>query len=177
MGTAFLLNHNQTIFPPDKQYLYNRGDECTTLTGGWQARAQPRTAPDSAQFSTGVSPVLEKTENMLVVTYQASDTSAGAVEMARNIDLTGYRRIGIKLSLHPGQDSLVYLGVLPRFTAYFEEQLVAAKLLGGSGQSYDDATLYVDVAAIRGAYNIAINMHAVDTTTLSISAIWLEEYQ
>lgn len=174
MGTAFLLNHNQTIFPPDRQHLYNQGDECTTLTGGWQARAQPRTAPGSAQFSTGVSPVLEKTENMLTVTYQAPDTSAGTVETARNIDLTGYKRIGIRLSLQPGKNSLVYLGVLPRFTSYFEAQLVSVKLLGGSGQSYDDATVYMDVAAIMGAYNIALNMHAVDTTTLSIYEMWLE---
>lgn len=175
MGRAYLLPPRDGTPDVKQQYLYNAGDEHTDITGGWQARAHPRTAPSAAKYSVGVEPTLDKSDSAMTVTFSAPDTSAGAIETARNIDLAGYKRIGITYSLQSGTDCLAYMGAYPRYSAYFAEQLVASKLLGGSGQNHNNVTAYMDITAAAGAYDIGINVHSADETlTMSITKIWLE---
>lgn len=175
MGRAYLLPPRDGTPDIKQQYLYIAGDERIDVTGGWQARAHPRTAPSAAKYSVGVAPTLDKSDSAMTVTFSALETSAGAIEVARNIDLAGYKRIGITYSLQSGTDGSVYMGAYPRYSAYFAEQLVASKLLGGSGQNHNNVTAYMDITAAAGAYDIGINVHSADgALTLSITQIWLE---
>ena len=73
-------------------YLYNKGNECTDLTGGWAATA---TKP-SGSGSTAVSPAVTKDTNSITISLTSGSEvgfKIGYLATAKSIDLTNYSKI------------------------------------------------------------------------------------
>ena len=69
-------------------YLYNQGDECTDITGGWELQGRNVNAPNVAK------PVFSKeADHLLLDEMNARGTRS--VTTANKIDLSGYRKIVI----------------------------------------------------------------------------------
>lgn len=77
-------------------YLYNKGDECTDLTGGWAATA----AKPSGSGSTAVSPAVTKgTDSITLSMYSGyGNYRIGYLATAKSIDLTNYSKITINVT-------------------------------------------------------------------------------
>lgn len=77
-------------------YLYNKGNECTDLTGGWAATA----AKPSGSGSTAVSPAVTKgTDSITLSMYSGyGNYRIGYLATAKSIDLTNYSKITINVT-------------------------------------------------------------------------------
>ena len=77
-------------------YLYNKGDECTDLTGGWVATA---TKP-SGSGSTAVTPTVKKDTNSITVSLTSGypNYKIGYLATVKSIDLTNYSKITINVT-------------------------------------------------------------------------------
>lgn len=77
-------------------YLYNKGDECTDLTGGWAATA---TKP-SGSGSTAVSPAVTKNTDSITISLSSGyeNYRIGYLATSKSIDLTQYSKITINVT-------------------------------------------------------------------------------
>ena len=152
-------------------YLYNEGDECTALTGGWSAYA----ARYGTESFTPTAPTL--TKNAGNMAYSLSPTNkCGVVRTANLIDLTNYTELHI-----------LHKGTLGQYSANSSIALVAGTISGtsftqdaatfmvytGAVTDYTDVSL--DISALNSSYTIFIR---VQTGAYSLSGdctkIWLE---
>lgn len=77
-----------------RTFLYNRGDECTTVTGGWVASAYVSDYDYGMGFR-GETPTLLKTESPMVLFLGAGadSHSAGVARTGKSVDITGFTTI------------------------------------------------------------------------------------
>ena len=77
-------------------YLYNKGDECTDLTGGWVAAA----IKPAGAGSTAVSPAIKKDTNSITVSITSGyeNYRIGYLATVKSIDLTNYSKITINVT-------------------------------------------------------------------------------
>lgn len=82
-------------------YLYNKGDECTDLTGGWSATA---TKPSTAGSNPIVPSVTKGSESITIsITSSSSNYRIGYLTSAYQIDLRNYNKLIVNvtaLSIH-----------------------------------------------------------------------------
>ena len=77
-------------------YLYNKGDECVNLTGGWAATA----IKPSGSGSTAVSPAVTKGTDSITLSLSSGypNYRIGYLATAKSIDLTYYSKITINVT-------------------------------------------------------------------------------
>lgn len=78
-------------------YLYNNGDQCTNVSGGWDAYAYKR-SDDTAV--TEVAPTVAKNSSSITVTHYSSweNYTSGALLTNASIDVTNYGSLSINVT-------------------------------------------------------------------------------
>ena len=76
------------LIPYEKKYLYNKGDQCTAVTGGWDASSS--WINSTSGYGYGVSLTKEAEDLYLLGNENSKSISARTDDM---IDLTGYSRL------------------------------------------------------------------------------------
>ena len=176
-----MYNHEleawQKIWPerPETLYLYNQGDECTDITGGWAA------------IRGGL------TRNSTDITYSSTDERRNCMSSALPVDLSKYSALYCHYKL-------IKYAVLADNTASGAGSEVTGKLdvdgdivqfasfgifgsdggayLPGPG-NYHDITICMDIQAVDAGYIKPISCNAVyqrmnRSITVTIDKIWLE---
>lgn len=74
-------------------YLYNEGDLCVAITGGWQGRALPA----SMSESNTSTPSITNTSNYMKVVFNPNGTyeAGGIIEPKLDVDLTSVKTISL----------------------------------------------------------------------------------
>lgn len=134
-------------------YLYNRGDQCTSVTGGW------------SNSHGGGSGVRINTDNIEI--YQISTSGRGAsVYTTNQIDFTNYSTIHF-LFTNSAAGPIVKGGIAD-VTAYTDSTFLAVTEFPASTS---EAEMVVDISTYTGSHYPRVNG---GTSTLRIYAVWLE---
>ena len=150
-------------------FLYNTGDECIDLTGGWQGRAWKM----NSNNDTAVAPTLTKNDDHLFVRYPVSDHD-GAIEPKKDIDLTGYTKLSVDVDYYSASNLAMRMRmcIVRRSATYFMTDAVAMTDITGTG------TFSIDLTGLTlsGTYDIAIGCRVNDVKAeLEISRIYLSK--
>lgn len=102
-------------------YLYNTGDECTDITGGWVAKALKR--PD--QGSAAEPTVTKNTDNLFI---KGKASNGGVVHTQNKINLSGKKKLEFDGTLTPASAGGVWvmIGVWSDFGSTFMDNLAAS---------------------------------------------------
>ena len=71
----------------ERLYLYNYGDECTNVTGGWIG---------SLTLSTQYNGIYQKNKDSLLLSYSTMGYSASCFTTSKNIDISPYTKLYVK---------------------------------------------------------------------------------
>ena len=141
-------------------YLYNNGDECTDLTGGWEATA---TKP-SGSGSTATKPTVKKDTNSITVSLTSGyeNYRVGYLATAKSIDLTNYSKITINVTNFTINGGIeVSNSKESGFTRIAHTNLSAGKNV-------------LDVSSLSGSYYVLVGMGGHEgTATFTFDEIYL----
>ena len=139
-------------------YLFNDGDQCTDLTGGWAQFSKP----SNTTVTVG---------NILAV---KSDSNGQTVSLSTvgAVDLTDAKTL---LITSPGSDSGRYAGIVHLCTSKDISTSVASVTLGDSA-GYKSGTYSIDVSSLNGSYYIFMIATAgqYGAGYADASEIWME---
>ena len=149
-------------------YLYNTGDECTSVTGGWSAKA-------ITYDIGGVTPTLTKGSSSIKVTIAGQDWACGVCVVNNSIDITPYKKLKINitaktLSPYDSMKKFNSFSVLSDLSSGYNKissvQLVDC-IIG---------TNTIDVSSINGEKYIAICMmgDSDNVQSVTFNKVWLE---
>ena len=148
-------------------YLYNKGDLCTDITGGWKATAWPFNAGED-----GRAPTVDYKDTYVNLSINGGRKNySGVFEPINKIDLTGVKTILFKLnsvSSTSTQYTLVVAGVFTRSQSYFENLSGVTLELNTT-----DVSAPVDVSNLSGLQNVGVYIRAYETVSVALSEIQL----
>lgn len=141
-----------------KTWLYNNGDECQSITGGWAAKAV------GIQYYPALAPTVTKNDGLVTVSLLTSTTTewkAGIYVTNKQIDLTNRHTLTLN-GRGEGTDEyckawLVALPSLSEWQSYPQVSIL--------NQSMTDISL--DVSALSGDYYIAIGIAKSSASTIA----------
>lgn len=143
-------------------YLYNHGDECIDISGGWTLRQGPNDST-SGYINTAT---LTKNANSISITTPAA--SCGQANANNKIDLTHYSTLNVTaLTSHSGTGQ--HISVRSTNVAY-DKNFAADLNFSGNGLKT------LDISALTGSYYIAIyltNVADQQSKTFSIYEVYL----
>ena len=120
-----------------EMYLYNTGNQCTDVTGGW------------IRYGTGGT-VTFNNDNIYLATLE--DYSFGAVDTTNAIDLTGFATLKVTASATNRQYMLGQVSVYTKNAAGKETIAASASLDSSSTETVTS----LDVSGLSGAYYVRI---------------------
>ena len=133
-------------------YLYNQGDTCDAVTGGWQARALGVNSSSDAH-----APDVAVNEGTITLTakYKYQTVSSGVYEIINNVDVSSFASISIEIS------SVAYLNKGAFFLVVFDRSISSWGSLDcanakASVQINDAGTFSLDISSISGECAIGI---------------------
>lgn len=148
-------------------YLYNKGDLCTDITGGWKATAWP-----FASNEYGRAPTVDYKDTYVNLSINGGGNNyCGVFEPINKIDLTGVKTILFKLnsvSSTSTQYTLVTVGVFKRGQPHYEQLSRYAPELNTT-----DVSAAVDVSNLSGLQNVGVYIRAFETVNVALSEIQL----
>lgn len=101
-------------------YLYNNGDECTAVSGGWTSKASKTQNGNG----TPVAPTITRNSSNIVATIATSDSNSGVFITAKKIDVTNY-------------NTLSFTGTFKTFGAYKSCNMYAWVEISSNGYNQD----------------------------------------
>ena len=152
--------------------LYSVGDECLSVTGGWQARGWAETSS-----STAYAPTLTLGDTQMTGKYTSSRTyRSGVIEPVNDVDLTNYNTIQIIYDATGGAEGqgtdYIKLMVNDRNDQYINDSIDAQATLlyiiwsGPQSATVSQTTVSLDISNITG-YKDVFLMFRVYNTTIS----------
>lgn len=146
-------------------YLYNAGDACEDITGGWQGRAWKEASDNSS-----AAPTIAFNADSMVATTGGSNYSRGAVEIVEDFDFTHFKTVTATYSLSGTvHDTANLLMIISRESTYWGASYAAASASLTKGT---DETTTLDVSAISGAYDVAFGIRCTGGTgTLTVKSV------
>ncbi len=139
-------------------YLYNEGDKCVNLTGGWYTKAW---ALDGSTGAFGSEPTVEYGNKTAYMHMQVGggDTDGGGGWFTNNpINLAGYKSIIFNVTSAQFNNSnytLSNLGVYNTANRYFSG-IATTGMSWENGATYTDKTFSVDVSKISSSYRVGV---------------------
>ena len=148
-------------------YLYNAGDENTSVTGGWTSAAKNIV---SSGYAAGAASVSKGSTNMK---FGAKVSSEGCIVYCKNkIDLTGYTTLKFQGSLEAisGSPNSGWrsLNAWSSLGTYYNSNVSARVNLHESGS----VTKSVNVSSLSGGYYIGFGCYVSSKVTMT--KLWLE---
>lgn len=136
-------------------YLYNKGDLCTDLTGGWNTRGWRFQSGNGENVSTPVASYAD-TSVKITSTEQASYRETGIWETKNDIDLTGIDTISFHVLAVTCNEAnaIIRLGAFNRNGSYAGSSFTAYTDITSSKKSAGYYT--VDVSKLSGSHAIGV---------------------
>lgn len=171
-----------------KQYLYNKGDQCTAVTGGWLASAR-------MPYNGKVAPSVSFGNPMSLSIYSGPnnnsnpDQTGGCAETKNGIDLSNYSTLKFLVdycdfratwgSAAGGDNPLAQLGVTPNLTGTVSLSKYAQIKNSASTWVTDTDTIYsVDVSSFNNIQDVIVGIRTGagkgSYAIMRVSEIWLE---
>lgn len=140
-------------------YLYNAGDACTDVTGGWAKVADN----DSYPSCTATAPTLTMGSSSMTAKFSSGTTNrAGYVHTANKVDLTNFGTLKVTYTADiTGQYSEVWFGT------GFED----LDCYVGLDARTSSKTVSLDISSVSGSHDIYIQLISVSDNTGSSNAI------
>jgi len=143
-------------------YLYNKGDENTAFTGGWQTRAV--SGNGSAAYPATSGSLARNTSNMV---WTQPRQSSGILEVKQDIDLTRFSQIRIRCSCVCTSWSIpVSLVVMNRNASQFQTQAIAIITAAGAGDGVYTET-QLDISSLSGLYDICLGAQVYESSAVT----------
>lgn len=144
-------------------YLYNLGDVCDTLTGGWQAIGKYNAPIDNGGYMGSPSAV-----NGTASLDISLGGSCGLVVTKNKIDLTGYQTLTFRGDVTTlGECSLA---IWSSTTGDYMPSSVASAAISTTGVSVECS---LDLSAITGSYYIGLALK--NTNDIAMKQLYLED--
>lgn len=153
----------------DALMLYDHGDECTSVSGGWAAYAYR----SSGTKSSVKTPTLTKNAASIELSLANSTANAwraGCMMTGNAIDVTGYDVLKINVTGYSNPNNAdPSIGVTA--TKANEYTRLAYKSITGTGE------IAVDVSGVTGSVYVFVDIRAVEASTAAVkfNALWLEK--
>lgn len=165
-GNAW-VEHRATVYRAQtKTYLYNRGDACESLTGGWEAAGMK--CNSGTDYNETEAPTLTLGSSYMTIKQRGSAIGvSGIARTKKNISLSNYSTLSIVFKSNVEEsEAAIGISVLDRDTAnYWDgDKLAGVRFYVGDGSSITDSdgttyTMYtVDISAIKSSECIAIGI-------------------
>jgi len=155
----------------DYLYLFNAGDENTSVTGGWQARGWR----GSSAVSTGTAPTITKSNGTMAIAFAAG--AAGVAEPKKDINFKGFETIYCRITkIANGSDpfSKARLSIVSRSATYYITNSVTNVTIGSTG------TVSINISGLSSttSYDVVIGGAGRGTGssayTVTVDKIWCE---
>ena len=171
-----------------KQYLYNKGDQCTAVTGGWVASAR-------MPYNGKVAPSVSFGNPMSLSIYSGPnnnsnpDQTGGCAETKNGIDLSNYSTLKFLVtycdfettwgSAAGGDNPLAHLGVTPNLTGTVSlSKYAQIKNSASYWESGTDTIYSVDVSSFNNIQDVIVGIRTGNGkgsfAIMHVSEIWLE---
>lgn len=153
-------------------YLYNTGNECTDITGGFYYEAK---RPQSNQNSGGTASLTKNQSNMILTQTSTSGAFGSAIcATNKKIDLTDVKNIVCDYSdvkVHHA-----YLCVWSAIGTYTTDNIVAKATILENGGEISEGKTSLDTTALSGEYVVGLYIQAAysNTSTITINNIYCE---
>ncbi|MGM9549890.1 MAG: hypothetical protein ACI3V5_08605, partial [Faecousia sp.] len=130
-------------------YLYNAGDACTNVTGGWTQVADN----SGYEICTATKPSLTMGSSSMTAKFSSSTTHrAGYVHTANRVDLTNFRTLKVTYTADiTGQYSEVWFGT------GFEDLDCYVELTAKTSSK----TVSLDISSVSGSHDIYIYLVSI----------------
>lgn len=154
-------------------YLYNSGDECVDITGGWTTKAIKW---DSASESTAKAPTLSKNETNMVM-GQSGSKYCGFVHTVNKINISGCKTICFKGIMYndSGGTNAIYFArfvLLSKFGTYAGENHVARV---NNNLSTETQTYCIDLSGVT-VTEVYVAFQLYDKAShITVEKVWLEK--
>ena len=151
----------------DYLYLYNAGDENTSVTGGWQARAWR----GSSNLYAAEAPKITKGSTMAIAFAAGPD---GVAETKEDINFKGFQKIYCritKISNGSGVNAKARLLIVSRNATYYRTNSVANVTIDATG------TVSIDISGLSSttSYDVVIGGAGGSSVyTVTVDKIWCE---
>ena len=190
------------MWSQNRQYLYNYGDEFTSITGGW---TNPAIVTGTWQFDCIYSNTsITRTKNSDNLYLRGWTRSQGAYNQAfaasftttNKVDLTGYSRLYVKAKNAycnksgngAGRCAMFYMGVTPtalssmnvepRLGNFLSATIYYSNSESSATYEYDDAMMSIDISQFEGSYYVFVGIMAFSEhpqeRRASFNSIWVE---
>lgn len=169
LETATITEYGQ-IVNINKWHLYNFGDECKSITGGWNISAK------NWNTSVGYANLHNLTYNSdsMVVSYTGNGGSILAHNNAVNIN--GFSKLHANINQVGGYNTqFMSMRVWIAYPSYIDQsgQVLAIKSTGGAGDNND---LSCSIETIGGTRTIGFCLYTANSVsfTFTVREVWLE---
>lgn len=155
-------------------YLFNAGDECVDVTGGWVAKAVPSGSNAAGDFASE-EPTMVTKDGTLTITVKST---SGIVHTANKVDLTPYRSLKFDGTIKGRTDTetsaIAYTGVYvwTSVEKYWPTTHVAASLTAGAKETLEGEQV-LDISALSGEYYVGFGV-INSTSGIDVKQLWTE---
>ena len=168
-GTNHTAPSNKTYsVTVDYLYLYNAGDENTSVTGGWQARAWR----GSNAFSSSKAPTITKNSGTMAIGFTAG--YPGVAETKKDINFKGFQKIYCRITkISGGSDvnSKARLSIVGRNETYYLTNSVANVTI----ESASTVSINISGLSSTTSYDVVIGgAGGASVYTVTVDKIWCE---
>lgn len=154
-----------------KLFLYDNGDYCNNVTGGWTTKAWKQNTGFSD--AEAVAPTINIQNGLMVIApMKTSGYASGAILPANDFDMGLYTKFCVKVSefSRPGGEFIPYMKVSDRSIAYWQDAPTSLEI-SESGTK----TLSFSFGSGNKAPYVAIRCNGANANSiLKISQMWLE---
>lgn len=143
-------------------YLYNLGDDCADLTGGW-ATYKYKTDTSGSDV---LMPTLEVKNTSIRISFSSSGYKAGALFTEKTVDLTHVSTLEIDVVDVGSVADTVYIGVSATKANNYQavaRQVIYERNIG--------STVELDISGITGAYYVFVHMQGTGKNHIEFSSI------
>lgn len=148
-------------------YLYNSGNECTSVTGGWMAYAT--SLPDT----TPKTPNVTKGSNYLKLTNSTNEPYArgGAAVTTNKISFNGFSALKFTGTATGEGNARCMIRVWTQLNSNIDTYKVADYYFPSGGIS--NQTVSLNVSSLNGSYHVGIYAYT-SNHTITMNKMWLE---
>ena len=136
-------------------YLYYLTNQCTSVTGGWQARSW---AADSS--TPGFLPTVTTGVDYVEISYVSQNTKSGVYEIINDVDLTNFTSLVFDgYGDYNGTTKYPQLAVVARGSTYFYTGAIAKSMVTNTARG----TTTIDITGANGNYDVCAALHTYTT--------------
>lgn len=156
-------------------YLYETGDECTSLTGGWLVAGKRSDADTNTSSAT---PTVTRAEKHLLATI-SSDEKSGILHTKSAIDLTNYKKLVAEgeflLANADASSNNISLCIWTSIGTYYRTNLVSR--VGVNAKGTIVKRLEMDLSTTNGNHIVGFIINTTDNaggSYVKLEKCWLE---